>query len=368
MVLLGAAGVLALLLGGLTYARNLAYQSELSIWADTASRRPENPRAVGNLVFALGTEGRYDQAVTWARQALATQPGNAATYYSLAWALAGQARQWQAEDEAARARGAYEEAIGDYREAIVRYRGAAAVAPGDLPREYVPAHLDLAVALAAVGRKTEAEAEYQALIACADLPEAHNNLALLLGERGQYPEALSHLEKAVELKPDYPDAHFNLGRLLWRLDRPGGRDAALGQFETLLRLNPEDPGMYYEVAWLLATSAAAPQGAGPVAVEAAQRACALTQGRDPRCLDALAAAYAAGGRFGDALAVAGRALSLAEQHGQAQLAEGIRTRMQLYREGHPYREAHPVEPSTQPGETANPGVAQGSAQTSGHRG
>src|SRR5205823_6910073 len=44
-----------------------------------------------------------------------------------------------------------------------------------------------------------------------DYPEAHNNLALVLGSRGQVDEAISHYRRALELHPTYAEAHNNLG-------------------------------------------------------------------------------------------------------------------------------------------------------------
>jgi spermidine synthase len=56
-------------------------------------------------------------------------------------------------------------------------------------------------------------------------------------------------------------------------------------------------------------------------------------------LDTLAAAYAAAGRFAEAVAAAERAVPLAESGGQAELARRIQSRLELYRAGRPYRAA-----------------------------
>ncbi len=46
-----------------------------------------------------------------------------------------------------------------------------------------------------------------------------NNLAILEERLGYYRAAESHYRRAFALKPDFPDAHFNLGMLLLRLGR-----------------------------------------------------------------------------------------------------------------------------------------------------
>jgi len=66
----------------------------------------------------------------------------------------------------------------------------------------------------------------------------------------------------------------------------------------------------------------------------------------------LAAAYAAAGRFPEAVATAQKALDLAFVRGQSVLVKGVEARLELYRAGRPYREA------AQPTERMNPSAGQ----------
>ena len=50
--------------------------------------------------------------------------------------------------------------------------------------------------------------------------EAHSGYGALLVARGRASEALREFSTAVELGPEYPDAHYNLGRVLAALGRP----------------------------------------------------------------------------------------------------------------------------------------------------
>ena len=63
-----------------------------------------------------------------------------------------------------------------------------------------------------LGRLDEAEASYRKAIALKpDYAEAHNNLGNTLQEQGRLDEAETSLRQAITLKPDYAEAHNNLG-------------------------------------------------------------------------------------------------------------------------------------------------------------
>ncbi len=47
-----------------------------------------------------------------------------------------------------------------------------------------------------------------------DYVEAHNNLGLALQSRGRFEEAIASFGKALQIKPDYAEAHNNLGAAL----------------------------------------------------------------------------------------------------------------------------------------------------------
>ena len=50
------------------------------------------------------------------------------------------------------------------------------------------------------------------------------------------PEAVSHFQTALQIKPDYEEAHNNLGVALFRLRRPSSD--AVAEYEAALRLRP----------------------------------------------------------------------------------------------------------------------------------
>ena len=74
------------------------------------------------------------------------------------------------------------------------------------------------VALMDEGRTDDAIALYRTLVAeFPELPEPHNNLAVLYARKGEYALARSELERAIEAAPDYAIAHENLGDVDVRL-------------------------------------------------------------------------------------------------------------------------------------------------------
>jgi Flp pilus assembly protein TadD len=70
---------------------------------------------------------------------------------------------------------------------------------------------------------------------------AHNNLAAALEDRGDYDDAISHLQEAVRIKPYDAPAIFNLGLAYYSIGR---YDDAIGQFQAALRLDPNNPDIY----------------------------------------------------------------------------------------------------------------------------
>lgn len=86
------------------------------------------------------------------------------------------------------------------------------------------------------GRLGDAIAHYgEALRLKPDYAEAHCNLGMALASLGRTQEAVAHYDEAIRLKPGFAEAHNNLGNALNTLGR---RREAIGEFEGALRLRP----------------------------------------------------------------------------------------------------------------------------------
>ena len=96
-----------------------------------------------------------------------------------------------------------------------------------------------AIALMNRGKPQEAEAIYQELIAAGTGNHfVYQNLAALCGMQGRFGERIQLLRKALQLKPNDPNAHYNLGNAL---QEQGNLDAAIASYNSALQLKPHYP-------------------------------------------------------------------------------------------------------------------------------
>src|SRR5262249_2799623 len=75
-----------------------------------------------------------------------------------------------------------------------------------------------------------------------DYAEAHMNLGVVLGDQGAFDEAIACYDRALELQPDHPAAHMNLGNTL--RDR-GDLDRAESSYQAALRRKPDYAEAHY---------------------------------------------------------------------------------------------------------------------------
>jgi Flp pilus assembly protein TadD len=204
---------------------------------------------------------------------------------------------------------------------------------------------------------------------------AHYNLGLDLAKAGRLPEAVEHFEQSVRIKPYYADAQFNLGLAQLLLGKP---QDAIGPFERVTRINPHEaeahdnlgmalaqlgrtkeavaqfelalwnrpdyPDAQNHLAWLLATLAPGQGGDPDRAVTLAQQSCQRTGYRAIANLRTLAVAYAATGRFTEAVATAQKAVELARATGQQPFVGQLEALVESFRAGRAY--SPPVDPAS----------------------
>jgi protein O-mannosyl-transferase len=103
------------------------------------------------------------------------------------------------------------------------------------------------------GRRADARAHFgRALELNPDYAEAHFNLGLIvLREPGGTAAAAGHFARAVEITPRYAEAHYYLANSLRELGRP---QEALQQYEETLRLKPDNPAAELNLGVTLASA------------------------------------------------------------------------------------------------------------------
>jgi tetratricopeptide (TPR) repeat protein len=374
-----AAAIALLVLGASTWRQARIYQDLKTLWGDTLMKNPQCWLAHNNLGLVLESLGRVQEAIGHYEQALRIRPDYAEAHYNLGNTQAQVGRVPEAighyqqalrikpdfseahcnlgnvllqEGKVSDAIGHYEQAVrikpdnaeahsnlgnalaqvGRVPEAIAHHEQALRIRP-----DYAEAHYNLGITLYQTGKREEAIEHFQqALRLKPDYVEAHSNLGIALAQTGKIEEAIAHYEQALRIRPDYAEAHNNLGIAL---AQTGKIEEAIAHYEQALRVKPDYVIAQDNLAWLLATLAPA-EGGNPVrAVSLAEQACRLTSDRVAPYLYTLAAAYAAAGRFNDAIATAVKAIDLARSAGQTEVVKEIEARLQLYRSGRAYNQS-----------------------------
>lgn len=162
---------------------------------------------------------------------------------------------------------------------------------------------------------------------------AHDRLGESLLQQRRLGEAKAHWYSALKLAPRLAEAHYGLGLALQAEGQPA---ETIAHWRTALQLKPEWFALMNNFAWLLATCPDAVCRNPAEAVRLAEQASAAAQ-RNFNFFDTLGAAYAAAGRFPDAVAAAQQAVVLAEAAGQTNVAARFRSRLELYQNQKPYR-------------------------------
>jgi len=321
------------------------HQQAIAAWQKALSLNDADDRAHNSYAVSLLAAGRVEEAIPHFEKALLLNPEYEEAHTSLGAALMGQGRM--------------DEAIAEYRRAI------------DLDPENAEGRSNLGVALARSGRPAEAVEQLEKAVALdPEYLAARANLGGALLQKGDARAALPHLEKAVALAPQSAPLHSSLGLALLSEGRgdeaivhfqealaldprllqareglasalyyvKGRTRDALAQWRLVLQAEPGDPQVLVQTAWALATTPDATLRNAVEAAALADRAVRATGGDEPSALDALAAAYAEGGRWTAAVETAQRALTAARQQGNAELAVAIGDRLALYQAQRPFRE------------------------------
>ena len=175
-----------------TVLRNFTWRSEWTLWEDTVEKSPDKARARVGLGLAYMNAGRHPEAVRQFEWAMKLDPKDGRPYLNL-----GLIYYWQNRNE---------EAITLYRKAI-RF-GSRLASEG---------HNNIALAYLKMGKKQEALKEFQKAIEIRPInANPYYNLGVYYGDNGDMDTAISYLEKAVEIEPEFYWAYMILSRVYER--------------------------------------------------------------------------------------------------------------------------------------------------------
>lgn len=282
----------------------------------TLEIQPRQANVHTNLASALLMLKRPDDAVRELEEALKIDPDSPQANSSLGWLHIRR---------------------GKVPEGLVLLLKAVEKAPRDLV-----ARSRLANALSMQGRFADVVKHYEVIVAAQpDNLGALIGLGVALSRINRFDEGIQHIAHAVRLQPD-PRSLVLLASVL----NQAGREAESARhFRQALKMKADFVPAMEGLAWLLATAYDDKVRDGDQAVALAGRACELTKYRSVPALESLAAGLGEQGRFPQAIAAAQKALKLAVDQRQINLAKKFQGEIRTFQAGQPLRRR---PPATQP--------------------
>jgi tetratricopeptide (TPR) repeat protein len=145
--------------------------------------------------------------------------------------------------------GEHELKTKDFAQAVKEFRTALSLNPGS-----VAAHVGLGVALQETGDAVGAVTQFQKAIQLDPRDAAaHYHLGVAFGRQGNLNQAKAELLQTLELKPDSANAHYTLGLLLVDWPYPKDFPGAVKQFEEALKYKPNFPEAHEELGEVFLT-------------------------------------------------------------------------------------------------------------------
>lgn len=140
--------------------------------------------------------------------------------------------------------------------------------------------------------------------------KAYNNRGAILGRQGQFGAAIEDFNKTLSLAPQTASAIYNRGLAYYSQSQFA---LAITDFQNAIELDDSYGKAYAKLAWLRATCPDPEFRDGPQAVSLARKARILRGKGTSELYDVLAAAYAAAGKYDEAVKYQELAIELSDR-------------------------------------------------------
>lgn len=243
--LITCVGLHVIILGGLTFRRNLTYQNPASLWKEAVSLYPNNPRALMN----LGSYSSSDEAKRLYSKALEISPtdpliltnmGNIIYFHDGNLALAEEYYK-----KAISADPSFAEAYNNL--GSIHFKESQLMEAADYFKKavlaqsrYVSAWQNLGNTYFKLGNYSDALKAYNESLALEPSFDAYHNAANVYFIIKDYDKAVGFYQKALSIKPKDPLAIENLGNAYFKLGR---YNLAIAQYERALSFSPNNESL-----------------------------------------------------------------------------------------------------------------------------
>lgn len=205
-----------------------------------------------------------------------------------------------------------------------------------------------------------------------DHPATLELRGLLAADKGDYPAAIADFRRLVRQNPNDAVVVGQLGFLYLAAKEPreairrfsraleidseqflarrgrgdaaisvGDHPAAIADLEKAMELQPDNDTVLNNLAWVLATSPDDAVRDGKRAIGIAQKACELTEWKQPHVISTLAAAHAEAGDFDEARKYSRQAVEGSDE--ASEVRDQLKNELASYEAGKPWRERQSME-------------------------
>ena len=203
-----------------TYFQLQHWRNTETVFEHALNVTEDNYIAYYSLVKPSRQQGKIEQAIAYATEALRISPHYSAAHNSLGVDLAR---------------------TGQYEKAFEHFAMALKIEP-----DFADARCNFGYALALQGRVNEAVQHYEkALLVEPEHFESLNNFGMALVVRGENNKAIEKFRKAMRIKPDNYNVHRNIAIAMIRLGR---LEEAIEYFKAALNIEPDQSEPYYHLS------------------------------------------------------------------------------------------------------------------------